>query len=194
MQDLHSPQVMAALQSLSTATLQLQSVPGLQQQLISQATGRSCHGQLTFSSKRAKLGRLRVDQQLFSLQPSGGVEVFAAPQGVVLDARLLVQTALNQQQQQHLQQLQQAKAGTQQQQQQQQQQESVGGGADVVPAAEGHLAQRLSSSMRLEISEQVGCQFPASSQHVSKAASMRRPRDATVLYKTLPVELCLDVL
>ena len=154
-QDLHTPQVLSALQSLSTASLELQAVPPLQQQLISQATGNSCHGQLTFSSKRARLGRLRVDQQLFRLLPSGGVEVFAAPQGVVLDARTLVQSALGQQQQQ--QQVQTAGAGDKQQQLQQQ--DGPGGSAGGAgAAADGQMGKMLASSMRLDVSEQVrGC-------------------------------------
>lgn len=152
--------MLAALQCLSTASLQLQAVPGLQQQLISQATGHSCHGQLTFSSRRSKLGRLRVDQQLYRLLPAGGVEVFAAPQGVVLDARTLVQSALtSQKQQQQLQQL--HAAGKPQQQQSQQQQQQSTAAAEAVPGGDAvadgvQLAtQKLSSSMRLEISEQV---------------------------------------
>lgn len=91
---MHPPQVMAALQALSTAVLQLEPVQGLQQQLVAQATGRPCHGQLTASIKRQKLGRLRVEQLLYTLLPAGGLDVYAAPAGVVLDAQALVQTAL----------------------------------------------------------------------------------------------------
>jgi hypothetical protein len=153
LQDLHPPQVMCALQSLCTASLQLQPVPGLQQQLISQATGHSCHGQLTFISRRAKLGRLRVDQQLCRLLPDGGVHTFAAPQGVVLDARSLVQSALGQQ----VQQGQGAQAGNQQQQQQGQvaKQEAAAAAAGSSEGVGVQLAQKLSTSMRLDISEQV---------------------------------------
>lgn len=72
--------------------------------------------------------------------------MFAAPQGVVLDARTLVQSALSQQQ---LQQLQAVRVGKQAQQQEP---AAAGGAGD---AAEGQLAKKLSSSMRLDISEQV---------------------------------------
>lgn len=155
-QDLHTPQVLAALQCLSTASLQLQSVPGLQQQLISQTTGHSCHGQLTFSSRRAKLGRLRVDQQLYRLLPSGGVTCFAAPQGVALDARTLVQSALNVRQ---LQQLQAGKQGSKQDASAAAAPAAGGGaGAGGEGDSEGQLAKKMSSSMRLEVSEQVRLQ------------------------------------
>jgi hypothetical protein len=130
-------------------------VPGLQQQLISQATGHSCHGQLTFSSRRVKLGRLRVDQQLYRLLPSGGVAVFAAPQGVVLDAQTLVQSALS------VQQLQQRQAGKQGGQQEAPAAAAAGAAAGAGAGvggegdSEGQLAKKMSSSMRLEVSEQV---------------------------------------
>lgn len=133
-------------------------MPGLQQQLISQATGHSCHGQLTFSSRRAKLGRLRVDQQLYRLLPSGVVTVFAAPQGVVLDARTLVQSALS------VHQLQQLQAGKQQRSKQDASAAAAaatGGGAGAGGEgqdSEGQLAKKMSSSMRLEVSEQVRLQ------------------------------------
>lgn len=84
------------------------------------------------------------------------MEVFAAPQGVVLDALTLVQSALGQQQQQQLQQLQEKRAGKQTQQQQELAGAVVaaagGAGGD---AADGQLAKKLSTSMRLEISQQV---------------------------------------
>lgn len=172
---MHSPQVMAALQSLSTATLQLEPVLGLQRQLIEQATGKPCHGQLTCSMKRQRLGRLRVDQQLYTLLPCGGVDVYAAPQGLALDAKVIVQTALSTS----------SSLPGAQQQQLQQQAAAAGGGAGGAGAAaatpamgagdagapaavaaaavaagaeppllEVALAQKLSSSMRLGMSDQ----------------------------------------
>jgi hypothetical protein len=156
LQDLHTPQIMSALQSLSSMVLQLHPLQGLQQELVSKATGRSCHGQLTASSKRARVGRLKVEQQLYALLPDGDVEVFAAPEGAAVDARLLVETSLVQQQLQQ----------KQQQQQQQQKQQPGGGSAQAAaPAAAAaaaaagagdELSQKISSSMRLEVSEQVG--------------------------------------
>lgn len=129
-------------------------MPGLQQQLISQATGHSCHGQLTFSSRRAKLGRLRVDQQLYRLLPSGGVACFAAPQGVALDARTLVQSALSVHQ---LQQLQAGKQGSKEGVLAAAAAAAAGGGAGVGGEgdSEGQVAKKMSRSMRLEVSEQV---------------------------------------
>jgi hypothetical protein len=129
---------MAALQTLSTAVLQLQPVRGLQQQLIAQATSKPCHGALSSSMKRSKQGRLKVDEQLFTLLPAGGVEVYAAPQGVVLDAQALVATSLSQHQQQ-------------------QQVPSAGGAELRSPAGEVVLANKLASSMRLDTTEQVSC-------------------------------------
>jgi hypothetical protein len=75
---------------------------------------------------------------------------------VVLDARSLVQSALSQQQQG--QQQQGAQAGNQQQQQAQAVQQE-GAAAAAAGSSEGvgvQLAQKLSTSMRLDISEQVG--------------------------------------
>ncbi|WIA16289.1 hypothetical protein OEZ85_012992 [Tetradesmus obliquus] len=156
-QDLHTPQVMSALQTLSSMVLQLHPLQGLQQELITKATGHSCHGQITASSKRARVGRLKVEQQLYSLLPDGGVQVFAAPEGAAVDAKLLVESSLVQQQQQ------------QWQQKQQQRQQQAGDAVQAAPAAGGavaaaagaaaaaagdELAQKISSSMRLEVSEQ----------------------------------------
>jgi hypothetical protein len=145
---------MSALQSLSSMVLQLHPLQGLQQELLSKATGRSCHGQLTASSKRARVGRLKVEQQLYALLPDAGIEVFAAPEGAAVDARLLVETALVQQKLQ------------QKQQQQKQQQQPAEATAQAAPAAAAaavgavggsgdELSQKISSSMRLEVSEQV---------------------------------------
>jgi hypothetical protein len=139
--------------------LQLHPLQGLQQELITKATGRVCHGQITASSKRARVGRLRVEQQLYALLPDGGVEVFAAPEGAAVDAKVLVESSLVQQQVQQ-----------QQKQRQQQQQQQAGEAAQAVPsagtavaaaagaaaAAGDELAVKISSSMRLEVSEQVG--------------------------------------
>jgi hypothetical protein len=144
---------MSALQSLSSMVLQLHPLQGLQQELVSKATGRSCHGQLTASSKRARVGRLKVEQQLYALLPDGGVEVFAAPEGAAVDARLLVETSLVQQQ-----------LHQKQQQKQQKQQHGEGSAQAAAPAAAAaaaaagagdELSQKISSSMRLEVSEQV---------------------------------------
>jgi hypothetical protein len=154
LQDLHTPHVMSALQSLSSMVLQLHPLQGLQQELLNKAVGRTCHGQITASSKRARVGRLKVEQQLYALLPGGGVEVFAAPEGAAVDARLLVKTSLVQQQ-------------LQQKQQQQQKQQLSEASVQAAPAAAAavavgaaggagdELSQKISSSMRLEVSEQV---------------------------------------
>lgn len=81
--------------------------------------------------------------------------MFAAPQGVVLDALTLVQSALGQQQQQQLQQLQEKRVGKQLQPQEQAAAAAGSAGGAVGDAADGQLAKKLSTSMRLEISEQV---------------------------------------
>jgi hypothetical protein len=151
---------MSALQTLSSMVLQLHPLQGLQQELITKATGHSCHGQITASSKRARVGRLKVEQQLYALLPDGGVQVFAAPEGAAVDAKLLVESSLVQQQQQQ----------QQRQQKQQQRQQQAGDAVQAAPAAGGavataagaaaaagdELAQKISRSMRLEVSEQVG--------------------------------------
>jgi len=97
-QDLHPPQLVSAVQAFCSTTLQLQDLSDLQQQLVSTATGKLCHGQLTASSKRLRLGRLKVQQQLYTALPDGGLDVFAAPDGLILTPQLLVQTTLSDQQ------------------------------------------------------------------------------------------------
>eukprot|EP00879_Flechtneria_rotunda_P009501 GHRR01009945.1.p1 GENE.GHRR01009945.1~~GHRR01009945.1.p1 ORF type:complete len:258 (+),score=87.72 GHRR01009945.1:1676-2449(+) len=145
-QDLHPPQVLAALFSLSNTVLQLHSVHGLQFNFITQATGKPCHGQLVVSSKRSKLGRLKVDQQLYTLQQHGGVEVHAAPDGLVVDARALVETAIGKQLQR------------QQLHEQHQNQQDYAVAAAAAPGGAGgaaeDLSKKLGSSMRLEVSDQ----------------------------------------
>lgn len=161
---------MSALQSLASSVLQLHPVEGLQLQLITQATGKPCHGQLTVSSKRLKVGRLRVEQQLYRLLNDGAVEVFAPPEGKGSDARSLVETSLATSKLLQMQSgaaaaaQQGTAAGLQPGAQQQQQQQS---GSSVAAAAAGDaaggedLAKKLGSSMRLEMSEQVNTEGDA---------------------------------
>eukprot|EP00878_Enallax_costatus_P015900 GHUV01016668.1.p1 GENE.GHUV01016668.1~~GHUV01016668.1.p1 ORF type:complete len:406 (+),score=104.06 GHUV01016668.1:266-1483(+) len=162
-QDLHPPQVMSALQSLTSTVLQLHPVQGLQLQLIQQATGKPCHGRLTASSKRSKVGRLKVEQQLYRLLPDGGVEVFAMPENIGLDARALVETSLANSKLAEMMDAvavaagQPGSVGGSQLQTGQQQAEGTGAVAAAAEAgagAGGDLAKKLGSSMRLEMSEQ----------------------------------------
>jgi hypothetical protein len=154
MQDLHPPQTLAALRTLSGMTLRLAPLPPLRRQLAASAAARPVHGALMSSTRRLRAGRLCAEQQLYELLPDGRVAVFALPPGTSLDARSLVESALQVQQVQLP-----ASKG------------EGGAAATLLPphtvppdagvgknqspddAAE--LARRFGGSMRLEISEQV---------------------------------------
>lgn len=154
LQDLHSVQVLSALQLLTNTVLQLQPVQGLQLQLITQTTGKPCHGQMTANSKRSKVGRLKVEQQLYRLLPDGGIEVFAFPEGLGADARALVETSLATSKLAAMQAAVAAAPAVQPSSGIQQQLPQQGPGA----AAGEDLAKKLGSSMRLDVSEQVRLQ------------------------------------
>lgn len=157
---------MPALQSLTSTVLQLHPVHGLQLQLIQQATGKPCHGRLTASSKRSKVGRLKVEQQLYRLLPDGGIEVFAMPDNLGDDARALVETSIASSKLAAMKEAAAAAAAATGQQgsavglqrqvgQQQQHQQQQAEDTKTAAVSAGGLEQKLDSSMRLEISEQV---------------------------------------
>ncbi|KAL3140510.1 hypothetical protein ABBQ32_005093 [Trebouxia sp. C0010 RCD-2024] len=101
-QDLHQPQVLAALTSLCTASLQLKPVEGLLKEVAAQKRGKQGgpHGQLQLSLKR-HTGRVRVEAELYSLHQNGSLQTFAVPQEAIT-AQLLaahaVQNAVSSQQ------------------------------------------------------------------------------------------------
>ncbi|KAF8065616.1 ELP5 [Scenedesmus sp. PABB004] len=148
-QDLHAPQALAALTSLASTTLALAPMGGLQELVAKAADKRPCHGRLTASTRRARVGRLRVEAQLFRLLPGGGVEAFAAPDGALLDARQLVETTLAAGQLAAVREAAAATAAAQRQQ--------TPGGAAAAAAhgtAAAELAKQLGGSMRLDVSAQ----------------------------------------
>lgn len=173
-QDLHPPQLVSAVQAFCSTTLQLQPLSDLQKHLINTATGRACHGQLAASSKRLRVGRLKVQQQLYALLPGGGVDVFAAPDEIMMTPQMLVQTGLVTQPPQAAatagassglpgsravpaSTVSRMAGGTRAPQQQLQQQAATGGAVEVAQDAEDGMFKKFASSMRLEMSAQVGC-------------------------------------
>ncbi|DBA68866.1 TPA: hypothetical protein ACH3X2_013345 [Trebouxia sp. C0005] len=83
--DLHAPQVLAALTSVSTASMLLQPIQGLQKDMAAMTKGKhtwSPHGLLQLHLKR-RTGRVRVESELYSLSQGGGIETDAAPQEVI---------------------------------------------------------------------------------------------------------------
>lgn len=94
LQDLHQPQVLAALTSLCTASLQLKPVEGLLKEVAAQKRGKQGgpHGQLQLSLKR-HTGRVRVEAELYSLHQNGSLQTFAVPQEAIT-AQLLAAHAV----------------------------------------------------------------------------------------------------
>ena len=85
LQDLHTPQVLAALTSVCTASMLLQPIQGLQKDMAAMTKGkhtRAPHGLLQLNLKR-HTGRVRVESELYSLSQGGGIETDAAPQEVI---------------------------------------------------------------------------------------------------------------
>jgi hypothetical protein len=101
-QDLHNPQLLCALHTAASALLELQPLTPLQRQLAAAAPADALprprpppHGRLRFAAKR-RSGRLRAEQQYYSLLADGSVEAYAPPAEALAapDARALVATAL----------------------------------------------------------------------------------------------------
>lgn len=94
LQDLHEPQVLAALTRLCTASLQLQPIQGLLQEVagLSQGKQGGPHGQLQLRLKR-HTGRVRVEAELYSLHQDGSMRTSAVPQEAVT-AQLLAAHAM----------------------------------------------------------------------------------------------------
>ena len=94
LQDLHEPQVVAALTRLCTASLQLQPIQGLLQEVevLSQGKQGSPHGQLQLRLKR-HTGRVRVEAELYSLHQDGSLHTSAVPQEAIT-AQLLAAHAV----------------------------------------------------------------------------------------------------
>lgn len=85
MQDLHTPQVLAALALVCTASMLLQPIQGLQKDMAAMTKGKHTwapHGLLQLHLKR-HTGRVRVESELYSLSQGGGIETDAAPQEVI---------------------------------------------------------------------------------------------------------------
>jgi len=85
LQDLHTPQVLAALTSICTASMLLQPIQGLQKDMAAMTKGKHTwapHGLLQLHLKR-HTGRVRVESELYSLSQGGGIETDAAPQEVI---------------------------------------------------------------------------------------------------------------
>lgn len=95
LQDLQQPQVVAALTSLCTASLQLQPIQGLQKEIAALSRGKQGgpHGQLQLRLKR-HTGRVRVEAELYTLQQDGGLHTFAVPQEAIT-AQLLAAHAVH---------------------------------------------------------------------------------------------------
>ena len=94
LQDLHEPQVLAALTSLCTASLQLKPVEGLLKEVAALKRGKQGgpHGQLQLSLKR-HTGRVRVEAELYSLHQDGSLQTFPVPQEAIT-AQLLAAHAV----------------------------------------------------------------------------------------------------
>lgn len=94
LQDLHEPQVVAALTSLCTASLQLQPVEGLLHQVVALSRGKQGgpHGQLQLRLKR-HTGRVRVEAELYCLRQDGSLDICAMPQEA-MTAQLLAAHAV----------------------------------------------------------------------------------------------------
>jgi hypothetical protein len=94
-QDLHSSQVLFALQAAAAAVLELSPLPPLQCQLAAAAARPPPAGRLRFAAKR-RAGRARAEVQYYSLSGSGGVTCYAPPAEALAapDARALVGGAL----------------------------------------------------------------------------------------------------
>ena len=152
LQDLHPPQVLSALKSQATHILQLQPLSPLQRQLLATATGVNPHGQIRCCSRRARSGRLRVEQQCYSLSPGGGLVVLQPLAGFKVEVAALVNGQGSKEQRQKQEGVATGAAGggkglgggpgTAEQQQQQQ------------PSRAGGLSGQI-GSMRLGVSEQV---------------------------------------
>ena len=93
-QDLHEPQVVAALTRLCTASLQLQPIQGLLQEVAALGQGKQWppHGQLQLRLKR-HTGRVRVEAELYSLHRDGSLRTSAVPQEAIT-AQLLAARAV----------------------------------------------------------------------------------------------------
>lgn len=92
-QDLHHPQDLAAVHSLAAHLVQLQPLAPLQRQLLQAATGATPHGALRCCSKR-RSGRLRVEQQFYSLAQDGGLLLLQPPPDFAVSVKALVNTSL----------------------------------------------------------------------------------------------------
>jgi hypothetical protein len=93
LQDLHSSQDLAAVHSLAAHLVQLQPLAPLQRQLLQAATGATPHGALRCCSKR-RSGRLRVEQQFYSLAQDGGLQLLQPPPDFAVSVKALVNTSL----------------------------------------------------------------------------------------------------
>ena len=94
LQDLHAPQVVAALTRPCTASLQLQPIQGLLQEVAALSQGKQGgpHGQLQLRLKR-HTGRVRVEAELYSLHQDGSLHTSAVPQEAIT-AQLLAAHAV----------------------------------------------------------------------------------------------------
>lgn len=94
MQDLHPAQVLSALATLCTVSLQLQPLQGLRKDLAAQnaPSKQAPHGELQLHLKR-HTGRVKVETDFYTLLSNGELDMFAPPLEVIT-AQLLAAKAV----------------------------------------------------------------------------------------------------
>lgn len=94
-QDLHSPQVLAAVTSLCTASLHLLPLHGLRKDLAAHAhpSKQALHGELQLHLKR-HTGRVKVETDLYTILQSNDMEIHEPPSETIT-AQLLAARAVS---------------------------------------------------------------------------------------------------
>ena len=95
MQDLHNPQVLAAMTALCTASLQLLPLHGLRKDLAAHAhpSKQAFHGELQLHLKR-HTGRVKVETDLYVILHSNDMEIHEPP-SEAMTAQVLVARAVD---------------------------------------------------------------------------------------------------
>ncbi|GBF92699.1 hypothetical protein Rsub_05068 [Raphidocelis subcapitata] len=93
--DLHSPQLLCALQAAASASLDLSPLPPLQRQLAAAAGKPAPHGRARLAVKR-RSGRVHAESQYYALEQDGGVNAYAPPPEALAapDPRAIVESEL----------------------------------------------------------------------------------------------------
>lgn len=95
MQDLHTPQVLAAVTMLCTGSLQLHGLHGLRKESAMHAAPakQAPHGELQLHLKR-HTGRVKIETEMFILSDDGDMETFTPPSEAIT-AQLLAARAVH---------------------------------------------------------------------------------------------------